>query len=151
MVWLPVFGVKVRTDVDVYDCRRGCRDIFRVSVLEADSGWSGRKIPCHTVSVLHQVFQSGDLPAVLFLTQQSSVHLFSTTSIDLDHYFKFTAVPDMVCSYLIMIKLCMIVIVNDIICIMIHIIYIIDVFIFFMYVIYKGLNLSALDDTLSLL
>ena len=45
--------------------------------------------------------------------------LFSTTFIDRDHYFKFTAVPDMFCSYLITFQLCMIVIVNDIICIMI--------------------------------
>ena len=130
VAWLPVFGVKVHTDVDVYDCRCGCTNILRESVLEVDCGPSGRKIPCHTVSVLHVAFQSGDLPAELFLTQQSSVYLFTTTFIDLDHYFKFTAVPDMVCSYLIMIKLCMIVIVNDIICIMIHIIYIMHVFIF---------------------
>ena len=51
VVWLPVFGVKVCTDVDVYDCRRGCRDILRVSVLEADwPVWEKNPLP-HSVSI----------------------------------------------------------------------------------------------------
>ena len=40
------YGIfNVRTDVNAYDCARGCLDTVRESALEVDSG---RKIPCHT-------------------------------------------------------------------------------------------------------
>ena len=43
---LPVVGIfNVSTDVDVWDCTRGCMDTARDSALAVDSG---RKIPCCT-------------------------------------------------------------------------------------------------------
>ena len=36
----------VRTDVNAFDCTRGCADTVRESAMEVDSG---RKIPCRTV------------------------------------------------------------------------------------------------------